>query len=282
MQKGKAAVKEKKQLFSSAESILVKKDLSEIWRRNSMRALMMALPLVLAVILPIVCFAAISLLPEQTISSVPQLLRTMVGWNSDSSGSRPFWATVFTSLICPILYLMVPVICAVASASCAFVDEKEKGTLETLRLSSMSTKSIFNAKITVCVLISAAISLITFVIFTVTVFIADLLVGAPFFFNLEWLATVVFLMPVLCLFSVVFVSIILPKVHSTAESLQTMGYLILPLLLLYLIQFSGAFRITAAFLIFLAVLLLILSIVLFNFSSRKFLFEDLSSARRRS
>lgn len=253
---------------------MVGKDLAVIWSRKGLRALLMAMPVVLAVILPIVCFAAISLLPEASLSSVSQGFRMMVG--ADIRDSRPFWATAFTTFVCPVLYLTIPVISAVASASCAFVSEKEHGTLETLFLSSMNVKSIFNAKITVCVLISAVISLISFVLFTITVSIADLLIGAPFFFNLEWLVTAVLLTPVLCLFSVVFVSMILSRVHSTAESLQTMGYLILPFLILYLLQFAGWIRISALLLIIAAILLLILSIVLFNFSSRRFQAEELS------
>ena len=94
--------------------------------------------------------------------------------------------------------------------------------------------------------------------------------GAPFFFNLEWLVCLVLLMPLTALFSVVFVSWELPRVHSVGEAMQTMGYLMLPLLLLYLIQFTGVFRITVPLLLGIAALLAVLSVVLFNITSRNF------------
>ena len=165
---------------------------------------------------------------------------------------------------------MVPIVCAVASASCAFVGEKENGTLETLFLTSVNTKSIFSAKVTACSLISVIISLVAFLIFSITVSVTDLLLSVPYFFNLEWLVTVVLLMPALALFSVTFVSLVLSRVYSVGESLQTMGYLILPFILLYLAQFTGAFQINVLLLIGLAILLAVLSIILFNISSRKF------------
>ena len=52
--------------------------------------------------------------------------------------------------------------------------------------------------------------------------------------------------------------------------MQTMGYLMLPLLLLYLVQFTGVFRITVPFLLVVTVLLAVLSVVLFNVTSRQF------------
>lgn len=165
--------------------------------------------------------------------------------------------------------------CAVASASCSFVGERENGTLETLFLSSMSEKSIFNAKITACTIISVVISLISFVLFTITVSIADIMLSAPFFFSLEWLVTALLLMPSLALFSVVFVSLIINRVHGTSEALQTMGYLILPLAAMCIIQLAGAVKVGFLFLIVFAALLLVLAIILFNVSARNFRAERL-------
>lgn len=262
-------------LFSSAESVLVRKDLSAIWSRKGIRALLMVVPVVLLVLLPLVYFVAINLMPTAGTGSLPKVVLELMPEGKTEYGYRQCWMNAFTTLLCPMLFLSVPIICGTVSASCVFVSEKENGTLETLFLSSMSVKSIFNAKITVCVLLSVIISLISFVIFAITASIANLLLSAPYFFNLEWLITVLILMPALALFSVVFVSLVLPRVYSTGESLQTMGYLMLPVIVLHLVQFTGAFRIGTLFLIVSAVLLLVFSIVLFNVSSRQFHAENL-------
>lgn len=255
--------------------MLVRKDLNAIWNRKGIRALLMMMPVVLVVILPLIYFVAISLMPAVETSQPPEAIRALLPEESASHGYRQLWMDAFTTLLCPLLFLCVPIVCAVASASCAFVSEREKGTLETLFLSSMDAKSVFNAKITACTLISIVISLIAFVVFTITVSVADILISAPYFFSLDWLVTAVLLMPALSLFSVTFVSLILTRVYSTGESLQTMGYLILPFVALYLVQFTGAFRITFFFLIVLAAFLLVISIVLFNISARRFQAETL-------
>ena len=256
---------------------MVGKDIGTIWGRKGIRALLMVMPVILLLVIPVVYFAAISLLPSLPGSQIPASLQTVLA--KDGSGYSQFWADAFTTLLCPVLFLMVPIICSVASASCVFVGEKENGTLETLFLSSVNPKSLFSAKITACSLISVIISLISFVIFSITTSIVDLLLSAPYFLNLEWLITVFLLMPALSLFSVTFVSLVLSRVYSVGESLQTMGYLILPFLILYLIQFTGVFRITPLLLIVLAVALAALSIILYNISSRKFNAEYLREHR---
>lgn len=262
-------------MFSSAELVLVRKDLSAIWRRKGIRALLMILPVVLMVVIPLTYFVAISLLPDPKSAQLPETIRGMLPADSAQHGYRQFWMDAFTTLLCPVLYLAVPIVCSVASASCAFVGEKENGTLETVWLSPMSGRSIFNAKLIACSLISVIISLISFVLFSITVSVADIMLSAPYFFNLEWLATVLLLTPALSLFSVVFVSLVLPRVNSVGESLQTMGYLILPFIVLYLFQFTGILRISLLFLVVLCVALLVLAIILFNISSRNFQAEKL-------
>ncbi len=254
---------------------MVGKDLNTIWNRKGIRALLMAMPVLLVVVLPLVYFAAISLLPVADSAKPPEGIQALLPPETSQHGYRQFWMDAFTTLVCPALFLAVPIVCSVAAASCAFVSEKENGTLETLFLSSMAVKSVFNAKITVCALISTAISLISFIVFTITISVADIMISAPYFFSVDWLVIVILLTPSLALFSVIFVSLLLPRVHSMGESLQTMGYLILPFLLLYLAQFAGVFRIGPLFLIVLSVLLVGLSIILFNVSSRKFQVETL-------
>lgn len=106
--------------------------------------------------------------------------------------------------------------------------------------------------------------------FAITISVADVLIGAPYFLNWEWLVCVILFMPVIALFSVVFVSWEFTRVYSTGETIQTMGYLMLPLLILYLIQFTGVFHITVPLLLGITVVLAILSVVLFNAASRHF------------
>mgnify|MGYP001630553599 FL=1 len=254
---------------------MAKKDLGAIWQRKGIRALLMLMPVILLVVIPLVYSAATSLLPVTEDAQVPEAIQSLLESASAELGYRQIWFDAFTTLLCPMLFLTVPVICSVASASYAFLGEKEEGTLETVLLSSMDAKSVFNSKVSSCSLLSVVISLLSFLAFAITVSVADLILGAPFFFNWKWLILLLFLMPALAFFSVIFVSLVISRVHSTGESLQTMGYLILPFVILFLVQFTGIIKINAVFLLILSVLLAVASVVMFNVSARRFYAERL-------
>lgn len=262
-------------MLNSAEIVLVTKDLRVIWQKKSQRALLMILPLVLVVGIPAVYFVAISLLPVEPGARLPKALLDLLPEYAAGLDYRQGWLVAFTQLLCPMLYLCVPILTAAASASYAFVNERESGTLESLLLTSMGAKSVFNAKITCCTVLSVLISGLGFVAFGITVMVADLFAGVPLFFNFNWLALLVLEMPTLSLFSVVFVALIINRVHSTGESLQTMGYLILPVAALYLAQFTGALRVGLPVLAIIAAVLAVADVVLFNVAARSFTPEKL-------
>jgi len=256
---------------------LVKKDLSAIWGRKGVRALLMLVPILLAVIIPVVYFAAISLTPTPVDARMPEGIWSLIPEYKGELEYRQAWIEVFTTLLCPMLFLCVPLLTGAVSSACAFMTEKEEGTLETLMLSSMDARSIFNAKITCCGLLSVFLSLIAFAAFFLTATVADILTGAPFFLRIDWLVTVLLLMPSMSMFSVVFISLIITRVHSTGEAMQTLGYLVLPVVVLYLVQFTGVFRLHWAVLAALAVVLAVLSVILYNVSAQKFQPEKLFS-----
>lgn len=248
----------------------MRKDLGALWSRKGMRALLLLLPLALMVAIPVVYFVAISLPPVPRGVQVPEVLLGLLSQDAEELGYRQAWAQVFTTLLCPLLFLCVPLVCSAVLSSCAFVMEKEEGTLETLLLSSMSAKSVYNAKVTSCTILSVAVSFLSFLVFAITVTVVDVALQVPFFFNLQWLVLLFLVMPALALFSVVFISLVLPRVHSTLEALQTMGYLILPVAVLCLVQLTGAVRWNAGLLLLMAIALFIADVALFNASGRRF------------
>ena len=111
-------------LFSSAEIVLVGKDLGALWSRKGMRALLLLLPLALMVAIPVVYFVAISLLPAPRGAQVPEILLGLLSDGAEELGCRQAWAQVFTALLCPLLFLCVPLVCSAVLSSCAFVMEK--------------------------------------------------------------------------------------------------------------------------------------------------------------
>lgn len=238
------------------------------------------LPLVLVVVIPAVYLAAIALVPVEPGAGVPQGIASLLPERITALPYKQALYYAFTVLLCPMLFLAVPIICSVASASCVFVSEKENGTLETLLLSSMDPKLIYNSKTSGCILLSLVVSVISFIAFAITAGVGDILLSVPFFFNFEWLVLIFLLTPAVSFFGVSFVSCNINRVYSTGESLQTMGYLILPFILLFLMQFSGLFYLNALLLLILAILIAVAAVILFNFSARRFHAEWLLSELR--
>lgn len=262
-------------LFSGTELQLVKKDLKCVWGRSGRRALLVFLPLTLMVVIPAVYFAAISLMPEAPGARLPSAVAALLPESARGLDYRQGWLVAFTDLVCPMLFLSVPILTGAVSASYAFVLERESGTLETMLLTSMAPRSLFNAKTTSCTVLSVLISAASFVAFTVTVTVADVFAEVRLFFTLEWLMLLVLEMPALSLFSVTFVALTVTRVHSTVESLQTMGYLVLPVAAIYLMQLCGVFRLNLLALVLIAAVLLAADVVLFNAALRAFTPEKL-------
>ena len=65
-------------IFSSAEIVLVGKDLGAIWRNKGARALLMLLPVVLVVLVPLLYSVAISFLPTEESLAMPERLAAML------------------------------------------------------------------------------------------------------------------------------------------------------------------------------------------------------------
>ena len=126
-----------------------------------------------------------------------------------------------------------------------------------------------------CPVLSVLISGAGFLAFALTVTVADVFAEVRLFFTLDWLILLVLEMPTLSLFSVVFVAFTVTRVHSTVESLQTMGYLILPVAAIYLMQLTGIFRLNIIALILISAALAVLDVVFFNAASRGFTPEKL-------
>ncbi len=237
------------------------------------RSLIIIIPAVLLVLIPLVYSVLIAVLPT-TESEPPAALRTLLSAETSGHTYRQFWMDAFATLICPMLFIMVPILCSTVSASCLFAGEKREMTMETLMLSSLGNSSIFNTKVAVCTLLSTVISLIYFLIFGIAMSIADIMISAPYFFTLEWLLTLFLLMPSVSFFSVTFITFLLPKLKSSGEGMQTVGYLLLPFAVLYLLQFTGKFKVNIPIILIITAVIAPAGFVLYNISLRRFNAEN--------
>ena len=77
------------------------------------------------------------------------------------------------------------------------------------------------------------------------------------------------------MFTTVFFSWIIPRVHSALEALQTVGYLLLPVAVFLLLQLTGVLRWNAGLMLLAAVVLIAGDVAFYNRSGRRFQAEAL-------
>jgi hypothetical protein len=261
-------------LFSKAEKAIMKKDFGEIWDTKMARNTLLLLPIILVVILPAFYLALIYFLPAEQINGADKMLKLLPQEAQGFSVQQSMFY-MMTNFLCPMFFLMIPLMVSSISAACSFVGEKERSTIETLLLTPMSMRQIFKAKVFGCVILSGISTLIAFVAFSIVTSVGDLIMKMPFFLNWNWLVLVLFFAPAITVFGVIFMVIFSGKSKSYMESFQTSSYIVLPVVLLFMGQFTGLFQLNALILLVISVVIILLDIVLLLFGSRSFTPEKL-------
>ncbi|HHV31175.1 ABC transporter permease [Caproiciproducens sp. LBM24188] len=261
-------------LVSSAEKAVIKKDFGEVWNTKMARTTLILVPAVLVVAIPALFLLMIYLVPTSQMNGVDKMMELLppeIKYYTQRQAMYYF----LTNYLCPMLFLMIPMMNSTVSAACSFVGEKERSTMETLLLTPLSVKQIFRAKVYGCLLISFLSSMISFVVFTIVVSAGDILLKMPFFFNWNWLVLVVLFAPALTIFGVIFMVLVSGRSKSYMESIQTSGYIVLPVVLLFIGQFTGLFQLDALLLFFISVGVLAADAVLLLIASHSFTPEKL-------
>ena len=257
-----------------SEMALIKKDFNEIWHVKMVRTTLIVVPLCMVLFLPLLFLFVVALVPIEELNGIDQMLR-MLPSNYTGFTDQQGLFYMATNVVSPMFFLLVPLMSATVSAACSFVGEKERGTMETLLLTPMSVRSIFKAKVLSCMLLSAMTTLVSFVLFAAVASVGDITLKIPFFFNWNWFILLFLLAPALTALGVEFMVLVSGKSKSYMESVQISGYLVVPLILLFVGQFTGLFQINAVLLLIVALVILVADVVLYLIAARRFTAERL-------
>lgn len=259
--------------FSAGECALIRKDFTEIWKQKLVRSALLVLPVMMSLAMPLLFLLLAVFLPPEELDagSFENLLGTLL----PDVDPRAQMYYVFTNLICPMLFVMIPLMSSTVSASCAFVGEKERSTMETLLLSPLSVRQLFQAKVAGCSLLSGLITGIAFVLFFIVTTVGDFVTGAPFFFNLNWFILVFLMSPALTVLGVVFMVMISGRSKTTMEAMQVSGYIVFPVIMLFIGQILGLFILQWWMLLLVTALLVGVDVLLYNRGFTKFTAEKL-------
>jgi ABC-type Na+ efflux pump permease subunit len=261
-------------IWTSAEKALAFKDFGDIWNNKSARSALILVPLFMAFILPILFLVLLLHAPLKNMNGVDQMLR-LISDQAAGLDQRQGIFYLMTNMICPMLFLMIPLLSSCVASARSLVGEKESGTLETLLLTPLSARKIFKAKILGCILLSALITAISFVVFSIVIAVGDMILSMPFYLNWNWVVLVFLLSPTIIFFGAVFMALISVGRNKYTELIQTSGYLVLPVVLLFTLQFTGLFRVKTALLLFTSGVLFLVDVLLCFLAVRRFTPEKL-------
>jgi ABC-type Na+ efflux pump permease subunit len=260
--------------ISTAERAVIKKDFREVWDSKMARSTMLVVPLMLVILIPIVCLVININVPASEVNGIDKIMQ-MLPPEAQNFDVRQGTFYMMTNTMFPMFFLMIPLMTSSVSAASSFVGERERGTLETLILTPMTLPKIFRAKVLGCIALSALITTISFVAFAIVMSIGDIMLGMPFFLNWNWLVCVLLFAPAVTVFGVVFMVLVSAKSKNFIEAMQTSGYIVLPIVLIFAGEMTGLFSLSALHLLLISVVVIILDAVIWVVTSRSFRAEKL-------
>lgn len=264
----------KKQLFTPQEKAIVRKDLQNIWRTKMIRLTVILVPTLLCFVLPAFYLVLAWIAPPEQLNGTDEIAALLPAVEQGLN-VKQLMVYMIAQLLGPMFFLMIPLMVSTASAACSFVGERENSTMETLLLAPVSLERIFRAKVAACALLSLITEAVSFVAFSLVMIAGSLLFSMPFYLNGSWAVLVLLLSPAVTLFGITFMVLISGRSKSSMEAMQTSGYLVLPIVLLFMGQFTGLF-ILGPLLLFVAFLLVaIADDILIFVASRSFTPEKL-------
>lgn len=259
---------------STAEMAVMKKDFREVWDSKMARSTLLIVPLLMVVIIPIVFLIVTLNVPASHVNGVDQIMK-MLPPEMGHFDIRQGTFYVMTNTMFPMFFLMIPLMTSSVTAASSFVGERERGTLETLVLTPMTLPKIFHAKVLGCILLSSVVTIISFVAFAIVISVGDILLHMPFFLNWSWLVCILLFAPAVTVFGVVFMVLVSAKSKSYIEAVQTSGYIILPLVMIFIGNFVGLFALDAFRLLLISAVVIVLDIVIWWVTAHSFRAEKL-------
>ena len=259
--------------MNRAVSAVIKKEVFSITSNSRLVSTSLIVPLVLTIVLPSVFVIAVHFVPDDPdVLKLLELLPQEVG---TVSVELAVIGLIFNYIL-PVFFLMIPIMTASVMAASSFVGEKEKRTLETLLYCPLSVKQIFQAKVLASFLFSMLVSLISFAamltVLELEVFFLTANLVVP---GINWLIILALLSPAIALIAVTLIVKGSAKAQSMEESQQGAVFLIIPLLLLIVGQFTGALLLNVWILLGLSAVCAFLAWILLQRAMGRFTYEML-------
>ena len=262
-----------KRILNGREFSLIKKDFGEIWNERGIRVAIILIPVLVAVVIPIAFLILTLMSPQmdggQELAALKALLPESMKDYTEQQGI--FYVAL--DLVLPMLFLMIPIMTGAMASSVFFAGERERKTLETLLLSPMPPQKIGRIKWISSTVIAVLITFASFFLFTLISAVGDIILEIRFFMDLSWIITVFLLSPLLAILSVLITALYSETCGKQSEAYKIASFLYFPVVLLFILQFAGFYKITEPVLLIVGAVLLIADVVMFKVCEKRFTAE---------
>lgn len=263
-------------MLNPRQKALIMKDIRGITENKRYFSVLTIMPLIFSVIFPTMMILMIRLTPSDSPDFVQLVQLVQGGASMKQQELTQALLNLMMNNIVPIFFLIIPIMSATVMAASSFVGEKEKRTLETLFYSPLSIREIFQAKVYGSFIVGI---FVTYLSFLLTIAVMEL--EAWFLFHqlidlsLNWLWIMLLIVPAVTIISIVLIVRGSAKSTTIEEAQQKAAFLILPLVLLIVGQFTGFLVFGGWVVIGLGVVLCLIAGLVLKFAMGDFTYERL-------
>ena len=261
-------------MVNSMQAAVIKKDFMGIVSNKQLFISLLIVPFVFTVIFPAMFILMFYFIPEGEMGEIQELFDLMVPAGKQFDDMNTALISLILNYMMPMFFLLIPILASTIMAASSFVGEKEKRTLETLLYCPLSLKQIFHSKVWASFLLSMTVSFASFFVMIVTVETGAILTaGSMLLPDLSWLVMMLLVSPAVSLLAITLIVGGSAKAKTVEESQTRSLFLIMPLMLVIVVQFTGVIFISALYLLIFGAVLAALAFVFMKRSMRKFTYE---------
>ncbi len=271
-----AAVPAKPPRDWAAIRTVVRKDLTAVRRSKAITIPMIAVPIILLVILPVV-LGNISKSVDPGTALTSPVVAPLLGSIANLPPNEQIPVLILGYLLSPLL-LVLPLMVSAVLAADAFAGEKERRTLEGLLLLPISDRDLFLAKLGSAYLPALAITWGGAVVYGI---VANLVgwsaVGRLIIPYSQWFVMMAWVAPAVAALSLALLTIVSSRAKTTQEANQLGGAVILPLIFLAAGQVSPFLLAPLPVVFGLGVVIWAIALALIGYASKRFTRDRLAS-----
>jgi ABC-type Na+ efflux pump permease subunit len=257
---------------------IARKDLMEVRQNKAAWGPAIALPLIFAVLMPILFTVLPQVIPvediQRELGDIDVLLSQLPSSASElfsGLGLEQMFVLYMTAFMLAPLFLIMPLMFSSVVGADSFVGERERKTLEALLYSPATDMELFLGKVLAAVIPAISLSWLTYLVYIIVVNVASYGLFNRIWFPLPtWWPLMFWLTPAFAVLGVSATVLISSRVKTFMEAYQLTGSLVVLVLALVVGQATGVLYLGVGTVMLVGTLIWIVDIILLRISIRSF------------